>query len=394
MRLVLHDYGGYAFTLQLAEYLARNGCCVFYIHGGTMQAVQRAKVNSPNLQLPELKIDTVQISRPFAKYSFIRRWFQEREYARLLVQKIRCIDPDIVISSTSPLDVQNALQKYTRKHGKKFIFWWQDITGLATQKILSQKNSLLGFVVGSYYKSLERNLLRHSDKVIAIADEFSAQYQTWGLAEEKFSIIPNWAPLEEIPLLPKDNPWSRVHGFNDKFVFLYTGILGLKHNPGIFLTLADYFQDDPLVQIVVVSQGLGADWLKNQEVRPNLHLFPFQAVEDYPAVLASGDVLVAAIEDHAGAYSVPSKTLTYLCAGRPTLLSAPLENQAARLLASIKGGLAVPPLRDDLLCQAAGRLRQNSDLCITMGNNSRLYALENFKIDRIGAAFREILLSG
>ncbi len=393
MRLILHDYGGYAFTLQLAEYLAKHGLNVFYLHGGTMQAVQRAKVNSGNLPLLGLKIDTVQISHPFAKYSFIRRWFQEREYAHLLVQKIICIDPDIVISSTSPLDVQNILQKYSYKHNKKFIFWWQDITGLATQKILSQKNPLLGFIVGNYYQALERNLLRNSEKVIAIADEFRTQYQKWDLVEEKFFIIPNWAPLEEIALLPKDNPWSRNHGLNDKFVFLYTGILGLKHNPGIFLTLADFFQDDPFVQLVVISQGLGADWLKNQEPRPNLHLFPFQPVEDYPSVLASGDVLVAAIEDHAGVYSVPSKTLTYLCAGRPTLLSAPLANQAARLLVSTGSGIAVPPQRDDLLCQAANCLRQDSDLCITMGNNARRYALENFEMDRIGTEFLEIILS-
>ncbi len=73
MRLVLHDYGGYPFTLQLAKYLANNGCSVFYLHSGTMQVMQRAKVNSPNLQLPELKIETVQISRPFANYNYFPR---------------------------------------------------------------------------------------------------------------------------------------------------------------------------------------------------------------------------------------------------------------------------------------------------------------------------------
>ena len=41
----------------------------------------------------------------------------------------------------------------------------------------------------------------------------------------------------------------------------------------------------------------------------------------------------------AGAFSVPSKTLTYLCAARPILAAVPPQNAAAHLVTSRAGAL-------------------------------------------------------
>ena len=54
-------------------------------------------------------------------------------------------------------------------------------------------------------------------------------------------------------------------------------------------------------------------------------LLPYQPFGRLSEVLASADVLVALLESDAGAYSVPSKVLTYLAAGRPILGAIPAE---------------------------------------------------------------------
>ena len=67
--------------------------------------------------------------------------------------------------------------------------------------------------------------------------------------------------------------------------------------------------------LVVVSEGRGADWLAEQgRNEPALRLLPYQPYDRLPEVLASADVLIAVLEPEAGAFSVPSKILTYLCA--------------------------------------------------------------------------------
>lgn len=389
MNILLHDYGGYAFTQQLAEHLAGLGHRVHYLHGGAMQAVQRSRRQSSH---PSLHIASAQIQAPFAKYNFVKRWAQEREYGQRLARAAAQIRPEVIVSSTSPLDAQESLLRYTEKSRARFIFWWQDITGLATRQILFARNPLLGRLVGEYYLAMERAQLRRSQRVIAIAEEFRAPYRQWGLDESKFHVLPNWAALEEIPLLPKDNPWARRHGLQDKFVFLYSGVLALKHNPGLLLALADHFAARPEVRVVVVSQGPGADFLLAHP-RPNLLVLPFQPYAEYPSALASADVLLAVLEEQAGAYSVPSKTLSYLCAGRPVLLSAPAANQAARLLLNQKAGLVTNPGRPEEFCAAAIFLRNNPDQSHQFGQNARRYAENSFDLGKIGACFLEILAS-
>jgi colanic acid biosynthesis glycosyl transferase WcaI len=389
MKLLLHDNGGYAFSLQLAEHLAGLGHQVHYLHGGAMQAVQRSRRQSGH---SNLHIDSAQIEAPFDKYNFVKRWAQERQYGARLAAKAAQIRPDVIVSSTSPLDSQQYLLDYAHKNGAKFVFWWQDITGLATKKILSQKNALLGWLVGEYYLAMEHAQLRRSHKVIAIAEEFRAPYRQWRLDESKFHVLPNWAALEEIPLLPRDNPWARQHGLQDKFVFLYSGVLALKHNPALLLALADHFAARPDVRVVVVSQGPGADYLKVNP-RPNLRVLPFQPYEEYPQVLASADALVAVLEDHAGGYSVPSKVLTYLCAGKPILLAAPRANQAARLVGEHLVGLVSPPNDPGLFCALAQELSDKPDKCHQFGKNARRHAQNAFNIDKISAQFLEILCS-
>jgi glycosyltransferase involved in cell wall biosynthesis len=295
-----------------------------------------------------------------------------------------------LISAASPLDVQNIVLQKTSTKKRKFIFWWQDISSLLIKNILMAKNRPLGWLAGEYYLAMERAQLRHSDKVIAIAEEFRAPYRQWGLDERKLHVLPNWAAIEEIPLLPKNNPWASRHGLEDKFVFLYSGVLALKHNPALLLALADHFAGQPQVRVVVVSQGPGADWL-TAHPRPNLLVLPFQPYEEFPQVLASADVLLAVLEEQARAYSVPSKTLSYLCAGRPVLLSAPLQNQAARLLLENRAGCVTPPGDPRALCAAAQSLLENPDECRLLGQNARQYAEKTFDLGKISAQFLEIL---
>jgi hypothetical protein len=44
--------------------------------------------------------------------------------------------------------------------------------------------------------------------------------------------------LDEPPQKPRRNSWSARHGLDDKFVFLYSGTLAMKHNPDILWQLA------------------------------------------------------------------------------------------------------------------------------------------------------------
>ncbi len=236
-------------------------------------------------------------------------------------------------------------------------------------------------------------MLRASDAVVLITDDFRSITHGAGVAPERVHVIPNWAAIEEIPIRPKDNPWAREHDLADKFVYLYSGTLGLKHDPSLLVALAQAMRAHPEVRIVVASEGTGADWLRTQKKTQKLDtllLLPFQPMERFADMLGAADVLVALIEPAAAEFSVPSKVLSYLCAKRPLLLSIPPENLAARIVTRAEAGLLVEPSRPDALVSAARQLFEKADLRARLGERACAYAEQHFDIGCIADRFEAV----
>jgi glycosyltransferase involved in cell wall biosynthesis len=110
-----------------------------------------------------------------------------------------------------------------------------------------------------------------------------------------------------------------------------------------------------------------------------------------PEVLASADVLVAVLEPEAGAFSVPSKILSYLCAARPLLASVPGDNLAARVVERSGGGVVVPPGDTPAFLSAAETLLDEPSRRVELGGRARAYAEAAFDIDAVAGRFEAVL---
>lgn len=392
-RILLHDRTGVPFTVQLGRELAGRGHNVLYSYAAFFQSPKGdllARKSDP----ATFRIEAMEMEQPFEKYSFIKRRFQEIEYAKDLVEQITSFEPDILIIAGSPPDAMAVVYRECREMNIKLVFWVQDLYSIAIQRILNKKLPILGNLIGKYYVWQERRLLQQSDEVVLITEDFTDLMNRWGIDSQKQHVIHNWTPIEELPVGLKDNEWARQHGVDDKFCILYAGTLGLKHNPDLLLQLALHFRNNPDVRIVVISEGLGADWLREQKAAhalSNLMLLDFQPFKQMPDVLAAADVLVAILEPDAGVYSAPSKVLTYLCARRPLLLAVPPQNLSARIVAENRAGVVIEPSETQRFVEAADRLFLETALREELGCNARLYAERNFNIEAIGDRFEEII---
>jgi colanic acid biosynthesis glycosyl transferase WcaI len=252
----------------------------------------------------------------------------------------------------------------------------------------------VGGWLGRYYERMERGLLCQSDMVIAIAEDFLPLLGDWKVPAGRTRVIGNWAPLEELPVLPKGNPWSERLGLADKFCFLYAGILGYKHTPELFVQLASEFKHEAGVRVVVIAEGEAAAWLKHQRQADgleNLLLLPYQPASEFSQVLAAADVLLTVLNQDAGGYSVPSKVLSYLCAGRAQLMALAPQNLAARLVLQNGAGLVSPPQDTRQWLFDARRLFADHALRQKMGSRARAYAEAHFDIEKITDQFEEII---
>jgi glycosyltransferase involved in cell wall biosynthesis len=394
-RIVVHDYSGHPFQPQLSRRLAARGHEVLHVYSQSVAipqgAVTRAAKDAPTLRFAGLRLPAV-----IDKNAFVRRYFQERAYGQLLARTIREARPDVVISSSAPLDAQAAAINAAKSVGARFVFWLQDIQGIAIEQLLGARFNGFGRMVGRYYTGMEQRLLRRSDAIVSITDDFGSTLEEWGIDRESVHVIPNWAPTEELPRRPKDNPWSRAHGLADKTCFLYSGTLGLKHNPDLLLKLAVAYRNRSDVAVVVISEGAKAEWLKRQKAELRLNGFrvlPFQDYVDVPDAMAAADVLVAVLDADAGAFSVPSKVLAYHCAGRAILLSVPSKNLAARIVTGFQSGLVAAPSDVEGFLRDAEELRASPEMRARFGQNASEYARKTFDLERITDRFEALFSS-
>ena len=393
LRILVHDFAGHPFQVQLSRELARRGHSVLHLYA--------AGVETPHGQLarkqddvPALAVESLGQGLAFKKYALVERWRWERSYGRLLAARIQAFRPHVVLSGNTPLEAQAMALRETRSSGAAFIYWLQDLLSVGIGRAVRDRIPVAGRLVGRYYTRLERRLLEQSDAVVSISEDFTSTLQKFHVRDDRLHVIENWAPLEELPVSGKHNIWAEHNGFEDKLCFVYAGTLGLKHNPGLLVELARRFSAQPDVAVIVVSQGLGADWLCRQKGElslENLYLFPFQDYEDLPLVLGSGDILVTILEPEAGRFSVPSKVLSYLCAGRPLLGAIPPENLAARVIERARAGVAVSPLDRTGFLEAAATLAGDAALRERLGEAGRRYAEAHFDVNAIADRFEQVI---
>jgi colanic acid biosynthesis glycosyl transferase WcaI len=392
MRILIHDYAGHPFQLQLSRCLAKRGHDVIHIYSAsnlTPQGAVERKADDVN----SFEIIPIKLSQQINKKSLLKRRKQEIQHGKYVSEQIAAFRPEYIISANTPLDSQVQIYRASRRINAKFVIWLQDLIGIGTHCILSRKYPGIGHIIGKYYMRLEKALLYHSDKIVVISEDL-IPFLSPDNSQSRISVVHNWAPVSEIPIMPKDNKWAQQWIHDPKPRFLFSGTLALKHNPAILLELAKELSTDKSANLFVISEGVGADWLRIQNEHmclPSLNMLPFQPYDQLPLVLASADILVAILEPDAGIFSVPSKVLTYLCAGKPLLLAVPPENLSARIVSEANAGIVVHPDNIAGFIEGAHRLLADGDLRARMGANARKYAEEHFNIEQITDRWEAIL---
>lgn len=347
MRLQVHDFSGHPFQAQLSRELAARGHSVDHVYSAQYSSGKGVLKRTPGDPV-SLEFSPLDSGRPFQKYSALGRLRFEHAYARTWLEHNRRTAPDCIVACNVPLFALDQFRRAAARSNQPWLLWHQDLFSNAISEELTRR--LPGPAAsfgGAIVRRIEAGIVRSASQVVAIGDEFRLAYRRWGLDTAHVSVIPNWAPLDEIVPRPRSNAWAAANlPAEPGLRLLYAGTLGRKHNP---LLLADLLRSALAAglpaRLIVASEGEGIEMLKadlKKDPELPVTLLPFQPAADLPDMLGSADVLVTILEPEASRFSIPSKVLSSLAAGRPLLGLMPEDNPAAADILAADGYVGPP----------------------------------------------------
>ena len=384
-KIVIHDYAGHPLALSLSKQLSKK----FNIYHLYFANDSGPKSDFKNNKNKNFKIMAVGKQIAYDKSNFFQRFYKDIQYGIEVRKKINIIKPDIVISANCPTFSQQSIMLAAKENNSKFIMWVQDFYSIAVHQTLKKKISYLAFLVSFLFTFLEKKQVKLADHLIIISRDFATTLHRWDIKYKKITFIPNWGNLDQINIKKKDHNFLRKYNLNkNKFRLVYVGTLALKHNPDLIVKIAEKNLD---IELLISAAGSGLNNLKNTKNLPkNIKILPLQQFNIFKKILNSADFFLAMLNREASTFSVPSKILNYLCAGKPTILSAPLNNLSARIISEAKAGKAFDPSDFKKLYNFLKLLKKDKMIRNKMSKNARLYAKNNFNIKKISFKFMHI----
>jgi glycosyltransferase involved in cell wall biosynthesis len=217
--------------------------------------------------------------------------------------------------------------------------------------IQPQLSLALGLIrEGSLLTRLLRRLsslsLQRATGVIVIGQCMAKQVGKIGVSPERIHLIRNWADEQIIsPVAHSENPVRKTQGWEDKFVVMYAGNIGIPQYFDDILNVAKRLRGHPELLLVFIGGGSRQDEIKAYIQRHKLNnvvLLPFLH-EQYPlaSILSAGDLHLVTLRVECTGLAVPSKIYGIIAAGRPVIYQGSSDAEIARMVVEEQVGAVV-----------------------------------------------------
>ena len=257
------------------------------------------------------------------------------------------------------------------------------LTDLATDGALA-----VGMMKGQgglvhWARALENFNYRQAGGISVLCSAFKRRLIEQGVPPDKIYIVPDWADVETIRPLPRDNDFRRQNSLdNADFVALHAGNMGLKQGLQTIVEAARVTEASSSgLTWMLVGDGEERRRLQESAVRyglTRLQFLPLQPNGMVPFMLAAADVLLVVQKASVTDTVIPSKLLTYMASGRPIVASVHSDSETARRIRDAGCGLIVPPEDPRSLIEAVEHLRAVPTDAQRLGSNGRAYVEKHF----------------
>jgi len=282
--------------------------------------------------------------------------------------------PDVIVTPSPSPPLTNGASAYLlgRLRGVPFISNIQDIYPDVAIRMGVMKNPAV--IAG--YKKLERFVYAHSAAITVISEGFRQNLVAKGVPPERIEVIPNFIDAAFVAPHPRRNEFSREQGWDDKFVALFAGNVGMSQGLDTVLEAAALLRDIPDLLFAIVGNGASKPALLAQAEAlglTNVQFLPYQSYDQVPLLYSAADLGLIPLRRGFTNDSVPSKLFTIMGVARPLVAGVDSHSETAQVIAASGCGLRVEPEDAGALADAVRTLYEDRDRCEEMGRRGRLH---------------------
>jgi colanic acid biosynthesis glycosyl transferase WcaI len=194
---------------------------------------------------------------------------------------------------------------------------------------------------------LERFVYRRAAHIITATEPARGNLLSKGVPANKVTTLPHWIDTDGLPdATTLRDGTRRSLGWSDRFIVLFAGNLGVLQGLDAVVTAARAFTSDERFRIVFVGDGSERNRLealsRDLGVADRVEFLARRPPGEMPALFAAADALLIHLkQSRLAEWTVPTKTLAYLAAGRPIIVAA--GGPSAALVRDAEAGLEAPP---------------------------------------------------
>jgi colanic acid biosynthesis glycosyl transferase WcaI len=298
---------------------------------------------------------------------------------------------DLIHCQTPPLTMAFMACFLSRILRKPIIIRIQDIHPDALVKIGLLKNRLMIRLM----EFMEIFVYFYALHITVISEGYKRHVIAKGISEKKVSLIPNWADIDKIKPLTRNDYRERM-GLEDKFIVTYAGTMSWPQDLETAVESAIMLRKHQDIMFLMVGDGVKKESLirKSKEAGLNNIMFmPLQPRNEYFKILYASDACLVPLRRQFTSPTVPSKMLEIMACGKPMITNVPSGSDVQRIINDAECGSWVEPENPEALSKAILTLYSDRNFALKLGRNGLSYVKKHFSLRVCMDKYEELLSS-
>ncbi|SFM80748.1 glycosyltransferase family 4 protein [Thermodesulforhabdus norvegica] len=238
--------------------------------------------------------------------------------------------PEYVVTFHNPPLVPVLGAYLARKQGCRFVYILYDIH----PDILLATGWKLPRILVKLWEKQNQCIFGQADAIVVLGEGMKQTLLQKGVPSSKIKIIPLWGRPELSPVGADSLIRHELEIGDQELVLLYAGNMGVMHPLEPLINAAKLLRNLP-VRFVFLGDGVKREQLRTRVRQENLHnviFLPFQPENRFVRLVAMADACFVVLEPGLENLAFPSRTFTFLSAGKPIIAFMSPKAEVAKIV--------------------------------------------------------------